>query len=693
MRRRHITSIVLLCLTIVTAHAVTVNCQPGKLNTLLTNQSVTELTITGKMDARDFRFISDKMRHLKVLNLLDVSILSHTTTSAPLYANLHTYRAGELPSTALAQFEQLTTVVLPRNAIAIGEGTFAGCTKLASVTLPGTLQSIGDYAFARCTALKTVKVPASLRSIGRGAYAHCTSLTRVALDIYPFASPANATNNSNPETVPIEFGPGHLTSIGDQAFLGCKNLTSVALSNNLEYIGKEAFAGTGLKSIDLSSMKQLTTIGSWCYASTPLTSANIPNNVTSLGWGAFLLNTSLAHVTIPSGISTLSPLTLAGNKLVTAVDLSNIALDSIGDYALYDNQLVQELIIPSSTHYVGTRSMAGMKGLQKLTTRASRVPHLGEAVWQNVNQPAIPLMVPAGTENAYHNAEQWKLFDIQSGFILGDVNGDGVIDISDVNAVINYMLGKPNATFIFDAADIDGNGIIDIADVNGVLNLLLGVSMASPSFVTPNTGDMIVIDNFAINENENRTLSIKLHNSINYTALQCVIHLPQGLEYIEGSVTLGNRSTEQHHVVAVHDGNDVRIALYSIPGNDFKGGAEDAVLTMTVKCTGDLAEVSTIEIDHVVMSNDAAETFNAPSSVTQVSKSSGICDTTMPSDKVFAANGSLHIIAQSAGTAQLVNMNGMFRSLSVQVGSNAYHNIDPGVYVVRLNGHSHKVKI
>ena len=55
--------------------------------------------------------------------------------------------------------------------------------------------------------------------------------------------------------------------------------------------------------------------------------------------------------------------------------------------------------------------------------------------------------------------------------IVGDVNGDGQVDISDVNAVINMMLGKAE---VVPAADINGDGKVDISDVNGVINIMLG---------------------------------------------------------------------------------------------------------------------------------------------------------------------------------------------------------------------------
>ena len=65
------------------------------------------------------------------------------------------------------------------------------------------------------------------------------------------------------------------------------------------------------------------------------------------------------------------------------------------------------------------------------------------------------------------------------GGVTGDVNGDGTVDISDVNAVINVMLGKsltpsPSPGGEGSPADINGDGTVDIADVNMVINIMLG---------------------------------------------------------------------------------------------------------------------------------------------------------------------------------------------------------------------------
>ncbi len=53
----------------------------------------------------------------------------------------------------------------------------------------------------------------------------------------------------------------------------------------------------------------------------------------------------------------------------------------------------------------------------------------------------------------------------------GDINGDGIVDITDVNTAINMVLGKVDKTT---AADLNGDGEVDITDVNLIINQMLG---------------------------------------------------------------------------------------------------------------------------------------------------------------------------------------------------------------------------
>lgn len=56
--------------------------------------------------------------------------------------------------------------------------------------------------------------------------------------------------------------------------------------------------------------------------------------------------------------------------------------------------------------------------------------------------------------------------------LRGDANGDGVVNIADVTALINYINGQEPATFCREAADVNSDGSINIADVTGVINII-----------------------------------------------------------------------------------------------------------------------------------------------------------------------------------------------------------------------------
>ena len=57
--------------------------------------------------------------------------------------------------------------------------------------------------------------------------------------------------------------------------------------------------------------------------------------------------------------------------------------------------------------------------------------------------------------------------------LMGDANGDGVVNTSDVVEIVNYTLGKPSATFSLQTADVNGDGTINIADAIAIVNTIL----------------------------------------------------------------------------------------------------------------------------------------------------------------------------------------------------------------------------
>lgn len=166
-----------------------------------------------------------------------------------------------------------------------------------TVTYNGTtypVTEIGNYAFLSCSGLTSVIIPNSVTSIGNDAFIYCSGLTsiNVASDNTKYDSRNNCNAIIETSSNSLIVGcmntmiPNSVTSIGDEAFAG-SGLTSVNIPNSVIVIGENSFRGcNGLTSVNIGN--SVTAIGryafSYCRA---LTSVTIGNSVTSIGAWAF----------------------------------------------------------------------------------------------------------------------------------------------------------------------------------------------------------------------------------------------------------------------------------------------------------------------------------------------------------------------------------------------------------------------
>ena len=57
--------------------------------------------------------------------------------------------------------------------------------------------------------------------------------------------------------------------------------------------------------------------------------------------------------------------------------------------------------------------------------------------------------------------------------IPGDVNGDGLVNVTDIVATVNYIMEKPSDGFIKEAADLSGDGEVNVTDIVKMVSIIM----------------------------------------------------------------------------------------------------------------------------------------------------------------------------------------------------------------------------
>ena len=156
-----------------------------------------------------------------------------------------------------------------RSVTAIGEEAFTENYTITSVTVPDSVTEINRFAFYKCYNLTSISLPQSTTEIGTGILSDCPSITKItvsednsALEVIDGILYNRTTSEVikcpvNKETVNI---PDYYTTIGQDAFAYCKNLTLIRIPSSITTIDKWAFDNcTGLTKVYLPS--SVTTIG------------------------------------------------------------------------------------------------------------------------------------------------------------------------------------------------------------------------------------------------------------------------------------------------------------------------------------------------------------------------------------------------------------------------------------------------
>lgn len=133
-----------------------------------------------------------------------------------------------------------------------------------------------------------------------------------------------------------------------------------------------------------------------------------------------------------------------------------IALDRryIGDYAFSEGN-TYEMRVVWKQHEPWTFDSSSSPIAKKMSKKATR---------------PMPRKMKADDPNYFNNYSVCPL-EVKPQSIVGDIDGNGEVNVSDVTALINHILNA--ATYDSSLCDIDGNGEVNVTDVTALINILL----------------------------------------------------------------------------------------------------------------------------------------------------------------------------------------------------------------------------
>ena len=240
---------------------------------------------------------------------------------------------------------------LEYNVTSIGGSAFSECTDLTSISIPTSVMSIDFFAFNGCTGLTSIMIPNSVTSIGESAFSGCSGLTSIVVE--DGNTRYDSRNNCN----------AIIDKTNKKLIAGCKNTT---IPNNITSIGSGAFYNcTGLTSITIPN--NVTSVDNNAFdGCTNLTSVTISNNVQSINYRTFANCTSLPSITIPYKVVTISRSAFEGCSGLASVTIGN-NVTSIRDDAFKDCSNLTSIAIPNKVKDIRSCAFQNCTSLTSVT--------------------------------------------------------------------------------------------------------------------------------------------------------------------------------------------------------------------------------------------------------------------------------------------------------------------------------------
>ena len=211
--------------------------------------------------------------------------------------------------------------------------------------------------------------------------------------------------------------PDSVTSLGLSALSGCKNLKSVVLPKNLEYVPRGLCSGcASLEQITLPENVQEISPNAF-NACTALKSFQIPESVVTIGYEAFADCSALSSIKIPDTVKAIGNNAFAGTPWIEAKrKISPFVCSDSGKVLLDGKACTGDIVIPDTVERINEEAFSKNNDLTGVTIPES-VTEFGAAVFaecdalKHVELPANLKRVPETMFAFSEGLEQIKLPD------------------------------------------------------------------------------------------------------------------------------------------------------------------------------------------------------------------------------------------------------------------------------------------
>jgi hypothetical protein len=293
-----------------------------------------------------------------------------------------------VPNNMFEAWAQMESIVLPGSIVTIGESAFNNCLSLRKIEIPDGVLNIGQRAFSSCAQLKKIIIPQSVNSIGNYIFSGCGALESITL-------------------------PNGLRSIGWGAFENCKSLCSIELPEQIEAIGISAFEGSGLTSITIPS--SVTTVNNQAFKKCQqLSTVSFNNPKTVIESLAFMDCNRLSTVILPASIKRLEYGVFWGCYSLRTIDIPETVTELDGS-VFWGCTSLKSIVLPASIVSIGGSSFYRCSNLKTVTIHSIVPPVLGGqafyiGLYVSDGKYHYPdsILVPKESLDSYKKADGWK---------------------------------------------------------------------------------------------------------------------------------------------------------------------------------------------------------------------------------------------------------------------------------------------